>query len=485
MTEPLTDHPGRRRAALALAAALVLGGVPGGLDAADAAIWPVVEPTPTVTPPPTSTPPPATTTPPGTTPLPTDGRTEVDDPEALPLPPSEDEVRQAVNLDVTTIVDKGMLGPAASVRIVDVESGRNIYSSRSATPRIAASTTKLFTATAALASLGLETRFPTVVERKGSARTVTLVSGGDPRMTNTKLRLLAKQTAAALKSKQPARTKVKGKLRKVVYVRLDDSVFTGASKLRTWRKGGYGLGTIQPVRGTARTTVRSSDSAASAARYFAKRLDSSLGTGWVVEYRGAKTAPAKARVVARVDSDTVHTLVKRMLLVSDNQVAEVLSRHVARSEGYSPSFAGGVKGTRKVMRRLGVDLGSSVLADGSGLSAANKISPAAVVNLLSVAAQPDRSELRALLYEDWSLPLAGRTGTLAYRFTGKAECARGAVVAKTGSLDWEIALSGYTVGEDGRLKAFSIVANRLWTSKARDKARATADRIAATVNGCV
>mgnify|MGYP000867375426 CR=1 FL=1 len=61
----------------------------------------------------------------------------------------------------------------------------------------------LSTATAALASLGLETRFPTVVERKGSARTVTLVSGGDPRMTNTKLRLLAKQTAAALKSKHP------------------------------------------------------------------------------------------------------------------------------------------------------------------------------------------------------------------------------------------------------------------------------------------
>ena len=460
MNEPLVARPARRRAALALAAALVLGGAPG-TGTADAAIWPVVEPAPT----------------------PTDDNTGNGLAPAPPRP-SESEVRATIKADVAKLVDKGGLGAAASVRITDVASGRTIYSSKPGTPRIAASTTKLFTGAAALSSLGTEKTFPTTVERSGRSRTVTFVSGGDPRMTNAKLKQLARQTAAALKAKQPARTKLKGKLRKVVYVRIDDSVFAGPTKLSTWRQGGYGLGTIQPVRGTARTTVRKTDSAASAARYFAKRLDKSLGSGWVVRYKGVKAAPPKGRVVARVESETVHALVKRMLLVSDNQVAEVLSRHVARSEGYRPTFAGGVKGTTKVMRRLGVDLGRTVLADGSGLSTGNRITPAAVVSLLRVAAQPERAELRAILYEDWSLPVAGRTGTLMSRFTGKASCARGAVVAKTGTLDWETALSGYTVGEDGRLKAFSVIANKLTTAKTREKARATADRIAATVHGC-
>jgi len=448
----------RRGAVLAIAAALVLGGSPG-TGPADAAIWPVVEPAPD----------------------PTDAGTG---PEPVPPRPDESIVSTTIRADVARLVDKGGLGAAASVRITDVESGRTIYSSKPGTPRIAASTTKLFTATAALSSLGTETRFPTVVERSGRSRTVTFVSGGDPRLTARRVRALARQSAAALAAKQPARTKLKGKLRRVVYVRLDDSVFAGPTKLGTWRKGGYGLGTIQPVRGTARANVRTTDSAASAARYFAKRLDKSLGAGWVVRYRGARTAPPKGRVVARVESETVHALVKRMLLVSDNQVAEVLSRHVARSEGLRPTFAGGARGTTKVVRRLGVDLGRTVLADGSGLSPANRITPAAVVSLLRVTAQPERTELRAILYEDWSLPLAGRTGTLLYRFTGKARCAQGAVVAKTGTLDRETALSGYTVGEDGRLKAFSVISNRLTTAKSRDRARATADRIAATVHGC-
>lgn len=476
MTQPQNKHRHRSRAVLTLATLLVVGAAPGAWEpSAQAAIWPVVDPSPS----------PVVDTTDGTLPL--DGDAEpVPDDEFFPEDVyTEDDVQMMVAADVADLVDSGGLGSAASVRVVDVESGRSIYSSRSTTPRIAASTTKLFTATAALSSLGLETTFPTTIERKGRSRTVTLVSGGDPRMTNVKLNVLATQTVAAVKAKKPARVKIKGKMRRLVEVRLDDTIFAGSGKLATWRNGGYGLGTIQPVRGTARTTVRSKDSAASAARSFAKRLDKRLGAGWVVRYRGPKASPSTARTVAQVESETVHALVKRMLLVSDNQVAEVLSRHVARAEGYRATFAGGAKGTRKVMRRLGVDLGRSVLADGSGLSAANKIAPRAVVNLLRVTSQPERTDLRALLYEDWSLPLAGRTGTLMHRFSGPASCARGAVVAKTGTLDWETALSGYTVGVDGRLKAFSVIANKLRTPKARSEARATADQIAAAVNGCV
>lgn len=120
MNEPLVARPARRRAALALAAALVLGGAPG-TGTADAAIWPVVEPAPT----------------------PTDDNTGNGLAPAPPRP-SESEVRATVKADVAKLVDKGGLGAAASVRITDVASGRTIYSSKPGTPRIAASTTKLF-----------------------------------------------------------------------------------------------------------------------------------------------------------------------------------------------------------------------------------------------------------------------------------------------------------------------------------------------------
>lgn len=395
------------------------------------------------------------------------------------------DVEEQIRSDVSALLKGNGLGSAYSVDVVDVASGESIYSRSATTARTAASNTKLFTAAAALESLGPTKTFTTKAVRAGRSRTVTLVAGGDPRMTNARLRSLATQTAADLAKRKPATTKLKGKRTRVVNVRLDDRVFKGATKLASWRQGGYGLGTIQPVRGIARTTSRTTDSSASAAKAYAKYLGATLGKGWTVRYVGRAAAPTKVRTAGVVRSDTVETLVKRMLLVSDNQVAEVLHRHVGRSQGYGGSFAGGAKGTRKVMKKLGVDLGSSTFVDGSGLSPANRITARALTNLLVVAADPNHARLHPILYTDWSLPLAGRTGTLASRFAGPATCARGEVAAKTGSLDYEIALSGYTVGADDRLKAFSVVANELRTWSSRQKARTTADQLASAVYGCL
>ncbi len=379
------------------------------------------------------------------------------------------------------------LGKALSIEVTDVASGAQVYGRKTALTRVPASNQKLLTAVAALEALGPDRVFTTAVKRTGRSRTVTFVSGGDPALTNAKIRDLATQTAAALRAKAPAKSTGKH----VVNVRLDDSLFRGATKHASWRYGGYPNRIIRPVRATLRTVGSSSDSARSATSYYMKRLKKDLPRGWVVKFGGKVTSTsAKARPVASVTSEPVGELVARMLRVSDNEVAEVLFRHLAVDAGYTATFRGGAKATTRTLKRLGVDVTGLTVVDGSGLSPANRVRTTTMTSLLTVAADAAaHPRLSQLLFSDTSLPIAGRTGSLHsgyYRFTSQAaRCAQGAVVAKTGTLEHEQALSGYTVGADGRLKAFSIMVNSLPRgAKAVQDARQRIDEIAAAVHGC-
>lgn len=410
------------------------------------------------------------------------------DPVLRPVPEAvvSTQVAEAtITTDLATVLARGGLGKAFSLHVVDVESGRVIAQRAPAKARIAASNTKLFTAVAALDVLGKDTRFDTTVRRKGKAKAVTLVGGGDMRLTNGKLRRLAAQAAQSLRAKPP----VKSKGKRVVRVRLDDSRYAGPTKLKTWREGGYRLSVIQPVRSVMRAKGRYQDAAASATKFFAKHLDRALPKKWRVEYTGRKNAPMKAKSIAQVRSAKVGGLVKRMLLVSDNQVAEGLHREIALADGRRPTFAAGARTATRVAKKYGVDMSGAKIADGSGISVGNTLTTTALTGLLRVIADANNVALHPVLYAKNSLPVAGESGTLAakgyYRFQqNEAHCAVGQVVAKTGSLDWERSLSGFTVGADGRLKAFSVLATRLSTYEDRLTAVTNLDHVAAIVNGC-
>lgn len=410
------------------------------------------------------------------------------DPALRPVPETEvttDAAEASIRTKVHAITARGGLGKAFSLRVVDVESGRVVVGQRAAKARIAASNTKLFTAVAALDVLGADTRFTTEVRRKGKAKAVTLVGGGDMRLTNGKLRRLAAQTADALRAKRPAKTAGE----RLVRVRLDDTRYPGRKKAKSWREGGYRLSVIQPVRSVMRASGRHQDAAASAAKFFRKHLDRRLPAKWRVVYTGRKKAPKKAKPIAEVRSAPVGKLVRRMLLVSDNQVAEGLHREIALADGRKPTFKAGARATTRVAKRYGVDMRGARLADGSGLSVRNTLTPRALTELLRAIADPDNTALGPILFDSDALPVAGLTGTLAkegfYRFQQpEAHCAVGKVAAKTGSLDWERALAGFAVGADGRLKAFAVVANKLSSYADRLEAVTTIDHLAAVVTGC-
>src|SRR5690625_93397 len=324
------------------------------------------------------------------------------DPALRPVPEAEvttDAAEASIRTKVHAITARGGLGKAFSLRVVDVESGRVVVGQRAAKARIAASNTKLFTAVAALDVLGADTRFTTEVRRKGKAKEVTLVGGGDMRLTNGKLRRLAAQTADALRAKRPAKTAGK----RLVRVRLDDTRYPGRKKAKSWREGGYRLSVIQPVRSVMRASGRHQDAAASAAKFFRKHLDRRLPAKWRVVYTGRKKAPKKAKPIAEVRSAPVGKLVRRMLLVSDNQVAEGLHREIALADGRKPTFKAGARATTRVAKRYGVDMRGARLADGSGLSVRNTLTPRALTELLRAIADPDNTALGPILFDSDAL----------------------------------------------------------------------------------
>jgi D-alanyl-D-alanine carboxypeptidase/D-alanyl-D-alanine-endopeptidase (penicillin-binding protein 4) len=173
-----------------------------------------------------------------------------------------------------------------------------------------------------------------------------------------------------------------------------------------------------------------------------------------------------------------------MLATSDNVLAETLAREVALATGAEPSFAGAVDAVLAVLARSGFGTASTTLADGSGLSTADRVSATLLTGLLATAAAPDdgrgdgvaegpkdgrarTAALRPLLV---GLPVAGGTGTLADRYQGPAVTAgRGWVRAKTGTLTAVNSLAGTVLDVDGRLLVFALLSNGPDPSVARPR----------------
>jgi D-alanyl-D-alanine carboxypeptidase/D-alanyl-D-alanine-endopeptidase (penicillin-binding protein 4) len=132
-----------------------------------------------------------------------------------------------------------------------------------------------------------------------------------------------------------------------------------------------------------------------------------------------------------------------------------------------------------VLADLGVPAAGLALADGSGLSLDNRISPATVAAALGAAVDHRNLQL-------WPVPsglaVAGFDGTLATRFDDPANAtARGEVRAKTGTLGPVSALAGQVVTADGQLLLFAFLVDAAPDTLA---ARQALDDAASVLAGC-
>jgi serine-type D-Ala-D-Ala carboxypeptidase/endopeptidase (penicillin-binding protein 4) len=165
--------------------------------------------------------------------------------------------------------------------------------------------------------------------------------------------------------------------------------------------------------------------------------------------------PHPALEVAAVQSASLPELLKTMNQESNNLYAESLLRSLGATQPADPhrsSLELGLAALTSTLTRLGVDADRFMLVDGAGLSRANLMSPAGLVQTLQVMArQPE-----ARMFRD-SLSVAGVSGTLANRFRGTP--AEGIVQAKTGTLSDAVALAGYVNPPHHPPLAFSLMLN--------------------------
>ncbi|PSB48833.1 D-alanyl-D-alanine carboxypeptidase/D-alanyl-D-alanine-endopeptidase [filamentous cyanobacterium Phorm 6] len=192
----------------------------------------------------------------------------------------------------------------------------------------------------------------------------------------------------------------------------------------------------------------------------------------------ASTSRNYNQELAAVESPPLAQLVKETNRESNNLYAEVLLRLLGKATGKMPlpqedTGEIGLQELKTVLTQLGVNPNSYKLADGSGLSRHNLISPEALVQTLRLMANsPAASVYRA------SLPVAGESGTLKNRINITPN--RVILQAKTGTLSGVSALSGYIEVPNYEPLVFSIIVNQSELSAA--KVRSATDEIVLLLN---
>lgn len=379
------------------------------------------------------------------------------------------------------------------VAVADLETGRvrwdNLGADLASETFTPASTLKLFTAVAALEVLGPDHRFATSVVRAPGSGTqrLVLVGGGDPLLAR---RLVPKPgvssyPAPATLTDLAADTAQVLRRDGVRRVRLgyDASLFTGPAVSPDWEPSYVPDDVVSPISALWVEEDRrpgTSDRSANPARYAADAFAAALQRrGLRVEGRVTPSAGVGAPV-AQVRSAPLDQLVTHTLELSDNGAAEVLLRHVALGAGRPGSFFGGVAAVRETLTDLDVPMSGVVLDDGSGLSRDDRVTLPAVLAVLELAAT-GADQLRSV---ETGLPVAGFSGSLAYRFSSPvARAGLGAVQAKTGTLSGVHGMAGTLADRDGSALAFVALADRVPVPLTLE-ARARLDRIAATLAAC-
>lgn len=433
-------------------------------------------------------------------------------PSAAPPPaePKTTAVEQAIDKLESQVKS---WGGSVGVAIVDVDSGKAIAVRHEADPKNPASNAKLVTAFAALKLLGPAHRYKTGLYGKLDGDRVpelVLRGEGDPSldaghlwtMTRELLTAGIKRVGAVLvdqsyfdeKFVPPAFDEQPGEWAPfrapVSAVALDENTVT--LSVRPSSKGKDATVRVDPpgfvdIVGTVRTTKKSDPEKltlelvpkgdrlearvgghipeGSRVMRVRRRLDDPrLAPGHalraVLESAGIKVeGPVKLggakekRLLASHRSEPLGTLLRALGKDSDNFYAEMIFKSLAGGKKGRPASAESAAQTvTEVLEDAGVFEKGIVVKNGSGLFDANRLTAWSTASLLRTALRD------TAIASDFVAQLAtgGVDGTLRGRYRAWAN--RGAVRAKTGTLNSVASLSGYVLAPPGRSPlAFSIL----------------------------
>ena len=354
-------------------------------------------------------------------------------------------------------------------QVVNASTGEVLFDRNGSNPAPTASVLKMLTAAAAFNILGPNYRVPTTVVKGSQPGQVVIVGGGDvtlsrlPTGQNSFYTGAPHLDALADQVKQAWAADPANAGQPITSLVVDASLFGGPVWQPSWDEneervveGSTPYMTALMVDGdradpTAVESPRSTDPVGRAAQYFADDLggDITISDG---------TAPAGATQLGQVLSQPVSALVEQALTYSDNTIMEELARLVAIKTGSGNTFSAINAGTLKGLQPYGINESGLYFADGSGLSADNKV-PASYLTQFLIKVV-DRQGSLGDIYD--GLPIAGQTGTLGPgydRFDGSfSSQAVGHVNAKTGWIDTARTLAGVIHSKDGSTLTFAVYA---------------------------
>jgi serine-type D-Ala-D-Ala carboxypeptidase/endopeptidase (penicillin-binding protein 4) len=156
---------------------------------------------------------------------------------------------------------------------------------------------------------------------------------------------------------------------------------------------------------------------------------------------GGEVAPSVGRL-ARVSSPAMSDVLRFLVQRSDNHLADQLFQVLGTARTGVGSWSAGERAALQVLTRFGIDTDGAVLADGSGLSRDDRLTPRMLVDLdRAMTSSPRFSASWRRLQA-----VTGESGTLRTRLAGTP--AAGRFLGKTGTLRDVAALTGQVVAPD-------------------------------------
>jgi D-alanyl-D-alanine carboxypeptidase/D-alanyl-D-alanine-endopeptidase (penicillin-binding protein 4) len=325
------------------------------------------------------------------------------------------------------LAGSGAFGRGTGAIAVELETGRVVYAHNAWASLVPASNQKLALTYAALVALGPSFRMRTEVLGVGYLdgrvwRGNLILKGfGDPTLTHWGLRALVGQLRHA------------GIRRVSGGIVADESYFDDRRTGPGWKASFY-IHECDPLSALAagrdEVTGKQALEAAQLFRHELKR-------GRIRVAGGTKVVRAGGFPLAVHWSPPLTEILRFMDFESDNYTAELVLKQLGATVAGEGTTAAGAAVVRAVLKERKIPLRGVVVADGSGLSALDRLTPMAVVTILQSAWADE--DLRAVFRD--LLPRAGREGTLRHRM--RETRARGVVRAKTGTLNDVSALSGF------------------------------------------
>jgi len=339
---------------------------------------------------------------------------------------------------------KGIAPYQTGAFAVDLLTGKVVYAHNSAVGFVPASNEKLPVTYAALKVLGPRFRFPTEVRGQGSLGAggtwngnIVLKGYGDPTLTTTRLAWLVRRVRSA-------------GIRRVTGMVIGDESFFDKTRTAPGWKASFYIEESPPLSALvvdrAWTGKRYTTTPAYTAADDFRRMLAKAGVRVAGKTRSFR---AGGKLLAVSLSEPLEEILHDVDAHSDNFSAELLLKELGAIAGTGGTTAAGAAVVMAVLGQNGVPTTGLKIADGSGLSSLDRLTPQAIVAILQQCWHD--AGLRSSLVR--AMAVAGRSGTLRNRLLGPAT--RGSVVGKTGTTDLASVLSGFVHGR----YAFSVIQN--------------------------